>query len=418
MIELIQILNYRCLRYINLPLNRFHVLIGANASGKSTFLDAIQFLSHIINNGIDEAVKSRGTSFDELTFAGNGNDIEFAIEAKIPENINSNPSFNKIRYELRIGKHKETEENCIKEERVILLKKGYQIHHDDKNDSSLFPYEPVPPSTLLIKKYAKGIYRRVVTKNPEGNDNFYIEESGKSGWLPSFKLGNKKSALANLPEDITKFPAATWLKGFLQNGIRMIILNSLLMRKPSPPGLGTFFRTDGSNLPWVIENLKKSKEKYNQWVEHLKILLPDIDDILIIEREEDKHKYLKIRYKNGIAVPGWLLSDGTLRVLALTIIAYLKDIQGVFLIEEPENGIHPLAIECVYQSLSSVYNAQVFLASHSPVILSIVKPAELLCFSKTVNGITDIINGSEHPKLKDWQGDPNLSVLFAAGILS
>ncbi|MGB9745770.1 MAG: methylation-associated defense system AAA family ATPase MAD3 [Bacteroidales bacterium] len=418
MIELIQILNYRCLRYVNLPLQRFHVLVGANASGKSTFLDAIQFLSHILNNGIDEAIKSRGSTFDELTFAGNGNDIEFAIEAKIPENIKSNPYFNKIRYELRIGKHIETEENCIKEERVILLKKEYVNNGKDNKDRSLFPIEPIVPSTVLIKKYSKGIYRRVVTKNPEGNDNFYIEESGKSGWLPSFKLGIKKSALANLPEDVTKFPAATWLKGFLQNGIRMIILNSLLMRRPSSPGLGTFFRTDGSNLPWVIENLKKNQGKYNQWIEHLKILLPDIDDIVIIEREEDKHKYIKIRYKNGITVPSWLLSDGTLRALALTIIAYIKDIQGVFLIEEPENGIHPAAIECVYQSLSSVYNAQIFLASHSPVLLSLVKPAELLCFSKTNKGITDIIYGSEHPKLKDWQGDPNLSVLFAAGILS
>ena len=48
-------------------------------------------------------------------------------------------------------------------------------------------------------------------------------------------------------------------------------------------------------------------------------------------------------------------------MLALTILAYLPDIEGTLLIEEPENGIHPKAIETVFQSLSSVYNAQVLL---------------------------------------------------------
>ena len=88
------------------------------------------------------------------------------------------------------------------------------------------------------------------------------------------------------------------------------------------------------------------------------------------------------------------------------------------MIEEPENGIHPKAIECVFQSLSSVYSAQILLASHSPIILGIVKPSQLLCFGKTDEGITDVVLGTEHPKLKDWKGTPNLSSLFAGGILS
>lgn len=39
MITLIEALNYRCLRYISRPLESFHVLVGPNASGKTTFLD-------------------------------------------------------------------------------------------------------------------------------------------------------------------------------------------------------------------------------------------------------------------------------------------------------------------------------------------------------------------------------------------
>jgi predicted ATPase len=103
--------------------------------------------------------------------------------------------------------------------------------------------------------------------------------------------------------------------------------------------------------------------------------------------------------------------------MALTLPAYLPGFQGVFLVEEPENGIHPRAVETLFQSLSSVYDAQVLLASHSPVILSIAEPEQVLCFKKTEDGATDIVAGSEHPALRTWQGETSLGVLFAAGVL-
>jgi predicted ATPase len=48
MITLVEALNYRCLRYIRQPLGPFHVLVGPNASGKTTFLDVIAFLERLV----------------------------------------------------------------------------------------------------------------------------------------------------------------------------------------------------------------------------------------------------------------------------------------------------------------------------------------------------------------------------------
>jgi predicted ATPase len=105
--------------------------------------------------------------------------------------------------------------------------------------------------------------------------------------------------------------------------------------------------------------------------------------------------------------------------LALTIPAYLKQFSGVLLIEEPENGIHPKAIETVIQSLSSIYEAQVLIATHSPIALGMLSPAQVLCFAKDDEGATDIVNGSLHPALRDWKsGEPDFGILFASGILS
>jgi hypothetical protein len=45
------------------------------------------------------------------------------------------------------------------------------------------------------------------------------------------------------------------------------------------------------------------------------------------------------------------------------------------------------------------------------------RPDHVLCFAKDESGATDIVRGSEHPKLRDWKGALDLATLFAAGVL-
>jgi predicted ATPase len=92
-------------------------------------------------------------------------------------------------------------------------------------------------------------------------------------------------------------------------------------------------------------------------------------------------------------------------------------VQGIYLIEEPENGIHPRAVEVMFQSLSSVYGAQILCATHSPVVLSMAKPEQVLCFARDKTGATDIVRGTDHPRLKDWKGEVDLGTLFAGGVM-
>ena len=169
----------------------------------------------------------------------------------------------------------------------------------------------------------------------------------------------------------------------------------------------------------TFAELRQDEKRFRAWLEHVRTALEDIQDIDTIELPENKHRYLVIEYANGARVPSWLASDGTLRLLTLTIPAYLHDLEGTFLIEEPENGIHPRAIETVLQSLSSIYRSQVLVATHSPVALNMLEPRDVLCFAKDGAGATDIVSGDRHPALRDWKnGEPDLGVLFASGILS
>ena len=153
------------------------------------------------------------------------------------------------------------------------------------------------------------------------------------------------------------------------------------------------------------------------WLSHVRTVLPALKTIRAIERPEDKHCYFVMEFEGGLKVPSWFVSDGTLRLLALTAIAYLPNLSGSYLIEEPENGIHPLALQAVFDSLGSVYDAQILIATHSPLVLGLAQPDNILCFSQTDEGATRIVRGPDHPKLTDWQGQPTFDVLFASGIL-
>jgi predicted ATPase len=203
----------------------------------------------------------------------------------------------------------------------------------------------------------------------------------------------------------------------LREGVQTVALDVEMLRAPSAPYQGKPKIISGFNLGRLVAQLHdQSQELFSRWIAHVQTSLPDLDSIRSVLRPEDKTRYLMLRYSNGVEVPSWAVSDGTLRLLALTILAYLPEFKGIYLVEEPENGVHPTALETIYQSLSSVYDGQVLLTSHSPVLLSLPKPEQLLCFQKSPDGI-EIIPGDKLPALRDWKGEVSLSDLFAAGVL-
>lgn len=419
MFSLVEALNYRCLRYVRQPMGRFHALVGPNASGKSTFMDVIRFLGDLVQpDGLDTAINRRTQNWHDLVWMKQGKVFEFAVETHIPAEKRANlenSEWDRCRYELQIGQTAPNEVGIRKE--TLLLKPSTKESEASRRHPSLFPEFDRPIPDTICKEKGRPGTRAVVSKTPSGNSNFY-DETG-SGWNHAFKLGPRRSALANVPEDPTKFIVSTWFKRMIVNGIEFLRLDSEAMRRPSPPGKGTSFQPDGSNLPWVIRHLKEEHpEQLHQWLRHIQTALTDVRELDTHVRDEDRHCYLEVTYSSGAQVPSWGLSEGTLRMFALTLLPYLPDLEGAILIEEPENGIHPPAVETVYESLSSVYDAQVLVATHSPVFLGCAQLDDMLCFAMDREGKTDIVLGTDHPRLRHWQHETDLGTLFAGGVLA
>lgn len=409
MITGITIRNYKAIKeMINLPLDRFHLLVGPNASGKSTFLDALHFVRDCLDVGPLRAVEKRAIpDFDDLTFMRRGGVIEIELWFD-GESLLESQKGNLLNYKISIGK----------DERL-----GVALQ-----DESLKQYaKSWQPAGKPFEFSDKLKPRRLLGKTSKAAD-FYQRENGK--YQDSFVFGMDKSTLSLTPPDNERYPTANAVKQYLMQGIRYIQLNSPAMRLPCPATRGTEMELDGTNLARVVGRMFEQKwggeggsrsyfepnEIIKQWVAHLQYALPDLVKIGWDRRGADNAEFIFLKYANGLVCPSWLASDGTLRMLALTLLPFLPTQSGIYMVEEPENGVHPKALEIILRALSSIPRAQVFVASHSPLVVQQVGLEKLLCFSQTANGC-QIVPGSRHPNLVQWDGDPDLATIFAAGIL-
>ena len=144
---------------------------------------------------------------------------------------------------------------------------------DNSPQRDLFPARQTDSPTLISRSQQKG-QKAALKKMPGGNDNYYTE--GKKSYSPSFKLGRGKSALANIPADTESFPVSTWFRSLLEEGVQTFVLNSQTIRKPSPPGSGRVFKTNGSNYHGLLLScgriLKDSSHGLNTYALLWKIL--------------------------------------------------------------------------------------------------------------------------------------------------
>ncbi|MBM3473981.1 MAG: chromosome segregation protein SMC [Armatimonadetes bacterium] len=410
MITRIEAKGYKCLRDVDVQLGPFNVLVGPNASGKSTLLDVLGFLRDALglDGDLGRAISLRARSVAELTWKEGGGTLLLVVSASGPSVERDAAARQTLRYVCEVGSGPGLE---VEEEWLLLLEDGL----------AALPVEQVIASIdggLALRHMAGR------TMVPSGKPVILLLGGGAEGgkYVPreglpwSYRTPPSRCALSLVPEDPEQFAEAVWLRNFLRDHIHTVELSPSAMRATCPPYAPREYQGDGSNLPLLVQQIEGT-ERFDWWIEHLALVMHGLKTVEVVEQEHDRHLYLVAVYEDGLRVPAWRLSDGTLRFMALNLIAYLPPEDRVYIIEEPENGIHPRALDYLIQSLTSVYEGQVFLATHSPIIVGLTDPENLLCFQQDEEGATQIIRGSEHPELQAWKEAMPLGDLFAAGIL-
>jgi predicted ATPase len=389
MITRIEARNYKCLRKVDVSLRPFEILVGPNGSGKTAFMDVIGFLRDYVSFTVQYAVKQRADNFQDLVWGREETNFNLGVEAQIPQDriiTTETASYTRLRYDLSVRLDVPSEVPVIENEKVVC-------------------HDPVRDRTLPLVDRTRGRVK------------FAHEDSSRPEIGSAMDMSLFDSAIKSLPTGTNGFPAIKWFATLISEGIRDVRLNTEALHKASTIEAEKASKLTGANLARsVLELRENSRESFEAWIRHLRTALPDLETVRAEPLPRESARRLMLKFQNGIEVPSRVVSDGTLCLMALTILAYMPEANRVYLIEEPENAVHPTAVETIYQSLSSLYDDQVLMASHSPILLSLAKPEELLCFTRTARG-TEIVPGNDHPALREWKGEVNLSELFAAGVL-
>ncbi|MGQ0775518.1 MAG: methylation-associated defense system AAA family ATPase MAD3 [Pseudonocardiales bacterium] len=426
MITRIEASNYRCFAQLSVDVDRYQVLAGANGSGKTTLLDIpILFGDLLRAQRVADAFlrpdrsrrAPRASSFSELLHGGRGSELVFAVQARLPDDVETvlpnvssadhrKPRPTYARYELRLEVLN----------RVLEVAEEYLFLYAEDDG-------PPKPGVPLQGRHASpdSKWRPVITRRLGGETELIAETTTPGLRLPKLRIGSGQLALASVPADDSLFPAARWLIRLFLGKAMCYDPDWAALRRPAPPGDPPELLPDARNTPWLAQSLRDDDPAgFRLWVDHVRTALPQVSDIDVREREEDHHAYFTISYHGGYRVTSSGLSDGTLQILALSLLPYLPShsLPQLLVTEEPENGIHPQAIETVMLSLSSILDSQVWISTHSPIALARTELTDILATRLHDDGSVDVIRGEQHPRLRDWRGSIDIGSLFASGVLS
>lgn len=428
MITRIEAGNYRCFRQLSVAVAAYQVLAGANGSGKSTLLDIPMLLGDLVRaeRVVDSFLRPhRGTpranDLNDLLHRGQGADVVFAVEARLPAHVETalasgstasrRQSPTHLRYELRLEVFNRRLQ--VAEEYLFLFA---------SDDGPPLPGVPLQGSAAGGPRVPGSRWWPIITRRDGGSRTELAGETTSRGpRLPNLRIEPEQLALASVPADESLFPAARWFIGLLRGRTVTYDPDWDALRQPAPPGDPAEVLPDGRNTPWLAMALRdRDPTGFRLWVDHVRTALPQVEGIDVREREEDHHAYFVVDYTGGHRVTSSGLSDGTVRILALSVLPYLpaSALPQLLATEEPENGIHPQAIETVLTSLQSIRDSQVWISTHSPVVLARTALTDILAARLNDDGSADVIHGDQHPRLRDWQGSIDIGSLFASGVLS
>jgi predicted ATPase len=155
---------------------------------------------------------------------------------------------------------------------------------------------------------------------------------------------------------------------------------------------------DGSNLATVLARIQaetrtnaRPKGALADIAADLASLVSGVADLSVSEDEQNREYRIDVAFREGPPFTSRVISDGTLRLLALLALLHDPKRRGLVCFEEPENGIHPSRVKALIEKLRNLVAdpsradvdneeplSQILLNSHSPVVLSSLQDTEML----------------------------------------
>ncbi len=375
------------------------VLIGDNGSGKSSLAEGLQTYQRIVTNGLDEAMQDwRG--------------FEYVVNPPLDygqiETENS-PIINPIVFELS-GLYFSP---LFKEELGTPLYNTILEVNKEPNSGSIF-----------IEKESVHYRNRKVLERDSNGYIQYLNNKLQFGLLPGDAIISQGGLYyyANGSDDDKHFDD---IKGY---GIRFdwqfVTLNPWLMGEPrtTPSTAGKIsLRSDGANIAeYLRQILEWYPDTFDGILEALQYVLPYMRDLKpVLTDALGRQTHLEIT-ESEYKVMGWLLSTGTMRVLALLALFRHPEPPPLIVIEEIENGLDPRTIHLIVDEIQDLVESgrsQVIVTTHSPYLLDLL-PLSSIVLVERVGGVPTFSRPADRDELEGWSQRFAPGRLYTMGALT
>jgi predicted ATPase len=215
------------------------------------------------------------------------------------------------------------------------------------------------------------------------------------------------------------------LKSFV-SGWQFLRLDPYLMTEPMPQKRSSGaikLNHTGSNIAEYLQSIRdQDLHAFNGIIEALKGVLPFAEDLQpAITSELDRKVYLSMSEENiADKLPGWLLSTGTLRILALLAILRHPTPPPVIIIEEIENGLDPRTVHMLVDEIRHFVESglgQVIVTTHSPYLLDLLKLSQIVVVERDASGSPVFSRPSSQKSLEEWAEKFSPGKLYTMGKL-
>ena len=326
-LQRLRLQRYRKARDVTVPFGNVVVLIGPNGSGKSNLFDSLRFLAGAVVSGDFSLPVSERGGFVNLTWKGeDASRVTLNTTFSAPDGTT---------FDWHVSLEQTRQDFAVRES----LQK---IHPSS------------PPETIL-------------ENNPHGDRWWWSTTSGTQERLSLEPTACALSAAAKNEG----FPGRA-IYEFIRTWV-FVDPNPGVLKYPSSPDRPAHLDFFGRNLAARLQVIKDSDPSGFEQIRR------DVGDITGVEltqldvRDLDDGRVALSVGEQGLKyrVNQPAISNGILRILALAVALSGGDRARLFAVEEPENYVHPTAVESLVRLLITASEAsQILITTHSPLVLN------------------------------------------------
>ena len=416
MITRIEIDGFKSFEGFSLDLQPFTAIVGPNASGKSNLFDALRFLSLLARENIHTAMQGRGRpeEFFRKTETGICENMTFAVEVLLePTGVDAfgtkyDITARRVRYELTIGLARNTDGMAtgvfLRNENCRPLKKSEETA--TYLAKAKIDYSRRKSAFIDVDKDSNAIEIRQDGPN----------RHGRARTLPLLQA--PRTALSTVAT--AEFPHLYALQERLSD-IRFLEINPSAARSANDQLVDPVLKPDASNLAAVLAHLRDETKTdlrpdgvLSDIAADLSSLIPSVHRLNVQTDINAREYSFGVEFHGGLVFSSRVISDGTLRLLAL--LAALNDPKrrGTLCFEEPENGVHEGRVSLLIDFLRDAAHIsaetadpslQIIINTHSPRVMRELRANEIVAADTMIS-----INGEAGTRSVKTRMRPNVSV--------